>query len=82
MNNGISGLSGLTNANAGDILVLSGFATPGNNGTFKILYVLSATAVILAGPVGMITTTDANDGTAAWTLLSASQSTLNWIGNG
>ena len=71
--NEITGLSGLTNANAGDIINLSGFATPGNNGSFKIAYVTSATSAVLAGPTGMISSPDANDGAGVWSVRSIAQ---------
>lgn len=59
----VSGLTGITNASVLHFLTVSGCATPGNNGTFQIIAVVSATEVIVDNPSSA---TDANNGSIAW----------------
>ena len=60
----VSGLSGLSAANVGGNLYLSGAANVGNNGGFQITSVQSSTSVTVADPVGVAG--DANNGRIQW----------------
>lgn len=61
----ITGLTGMTAASIGRMLTISGAASPGNNGTFLIIALNSATSVDItnAGAVAG----DANNGSIVWT---------------
>jgi hypothetical protein len=67
----VSGLSGMSAANVGQYIVLSGSAS--NNAAFVIQSVPSATSVTIASG---LTTTDANNGNISWQILSAPA--VNW----
>ena len=69
----ITGLSGLTAAQGGQWLTLSGSSNAGNNGTFPISQVLSPSSCVVANPRGV--TSDA--GPLAWTV-----GVYPWIGPG
>lgn len=61
----VAGLSGMTiDDSLGNFITLTGAATPGNNGTFQIIEILSATTVRINNVLG---TTDANNGSILWT---------------
>jgi hypothetical protein len=49
----LTGLSGLTAANAGQWITISGSSNPGNNGTFPILTVTTSTECTIANPNGV-----------------------------
>ena len=59
----VSGLTGMTTQSVGRFLVVSGGATPANNGTFLITTFNSATSVDISNPSGA---TDANNGAISW----------------
>lgn len=69
----ITGLSGLTSANAGQWLTLSGSTHAGNNGTFFIASVSSATTCVIANPNGVASDT----GPLTWSI-----GEYPWIGPG
>lgn len=60
----VSGLSGLTNASTCRYLTLSEADSVGNNGTFQIIEVLSATSAVISNASGVAG--DANDGYVEW----------------
>ncbi len=66
----ITGLSGIDDANVGDLLTLSGSTNPSNNGTFQIVELLSPTSATIANTTGV--TGDA--GPLAWSIAR-----FNWI---
>jgi hypothetical protein len=53
----LTGLSGLTSANAGQWITTTGFSHSGNIGTFPITQVLSSTSCVIANPNGVSTDT-------------------------
>jgi len=59
----VTGLSGMTSADVGRWLFISGAATPANNGSFQIVKLISASSVLIANSVG---TSDANNGSLLW----------------
>lgn len=61
----IGGLTGMSATDTGNFLTMSGAATSGNNGTFLIILVHSATSVDVANPTGSFP--DANSGSLVWT---------------
>jgi hypothetical protein len=63
--NTISGLNNMTSAMVGQTITIQGCATPGNNGTFTIVSVVSPTTVTVANGAGA---TDANNGHIVWVL--------------
>lgn len=60
----VTGLTGMTPLSTQRWLSLSGAASGGNNGTFKILKWISANSVTIINPSGVAT--DANNGTITW----------------
>jgi hypothetical protein len=55
---------GLSSADVGRYLIVTGGASAGNNGTFQITSVLSRTSCIVANPAAVAP--DANNGTLSW----------------
>ena len=49
----VAGLSGLTAENVGDWITISGSSNPGNNGTFPIVEVNTASGCLIANPSGV-----------------------------
>jgi hypothetical protein len=62
----VTGLTGLTTSNVNDTLTVSGSANPGNNGTFLIVQVLSATSCVIANPAGV----GSDTGPLTWSIAS------------
>lgn len=62
----ITGLSGIPLTGTGLTISITGAATAGNNGTFVITQVISATSVKYANPAGFFP--DANSGAIDWTI--------------
>lgn len=60
----VSGLAGIPVDAAGGFIALTGCATPGNNGNFRVLLRISATSCILEDPGG--SSPDANNGAISW----------------
>jgi hypothetical protein len=60
----ITGLAGMTSDNLYDQILLSGSASAGNNGSFQIVKIISATSVMVANPKGVAS--DANNGAISW----------------
>lgn len=60
----VTGLSGMTSAQIGQYLVISGAATAANNGAFQITAFASATSVTIANSAAV--TPDANNGSITW----------------
>jgi len=60
----LTGLTGLTSAQVGQWITLSGSGHAGNNGTFPIVSVTSATSCVIANPGGVASDT----GPLAWTI--------------
>lgn len=64
----LTGLSGMTQADVGNLMVISGAATSANNSPtntpFKIVNFISSSSVDILNPNG--TTTDANNGAISW----------------
>lgn len=60
----ISGLTGMTAADVGNFLTISGAATTGNNGPMRIEQYVNATTVIVSNPSGAAP--DANNGAISW----------------
>jgi len=61
----VTGLSGMTSGSVGHLLVLSGAASAGNNGTFLIKSYVSASSVTVYNSSGVAP--DVNDGSITWT---------------
>jgi hypothetical protein len=61
----IDGVSGMSSADIGRFLVISGAASPENNGAFAITDCLSLTRVVIYNPV-LPTTPDGNNTTISW----------------
>lgn len=49
----VAGLTGLTSAQVGQWIAITGSSHPGNNGTFPIVQTLSATSCVIANPAGV-----------------------------
>ena len=60
----ITGLTGLSSAQVGQWLSLSGSSHSGNNGAFQIVQVFSATSCLIANPAGVT----ADSGPLAWSI--------------
>jgi hypothetical protein len=69
----LTGLSGLTAAQVGHWITMSGSVHAGNNGTFPIVQVLSATSCIIANPSNIAL----DPGPIAWSIAA-----YPWIGPG
>ena len=67
----LTGLAGLTSAQVGQWLTITGASNAGNNGTFQIVSVSSATSCVIANPAGVLA-----DG-LTWTI-----GAYPWIGPG
>lgn len=61
----VGGLTGMTTDSVRRFLTLSGAATSGNNGTFRIVALVSATQVKILNTAGL--TPDVNNGAITWT---------------
>jgi hypothetical protein len=61
-----TGVSGMSSANVGQYITLTGCADPGNNGTWQIVHVYSPTIIDVAIVNG--NTSDANNGSISWTV--------------
>jgi hypothetical protein len=61
----ITGLTGMTTDSVGRFLTVTGAASGGNNGTFLIITLNSATSVDISNPTGVAP--DANNGAIVWT---------------
>lgn len=63
----VTGLSGMLSADVGRMLVISGAASGGHNGMFRIEFVNSSTQVIVS--CGVSIGADANNGSISWSVL-------------
>ncbi len=70
----VTGLTGMNASMLGSNLTLSGGATSGNNGSFPIATVISATSVTITNASGA---TDANNGAISFTTVAATTATAS-----
>lgn len=66
----ITGLTGMSSADIGRVITISGAALAENNGLFRIAAFVSATSVKYTNPAGV---SDANNGAISWSVLPADQ---------
>lgn len=60
----LTGVTGMSTASVGDTIVITGAASPTNNGTFPVVTYVSGTSVIVANPSAVAP--DANNGAISW----------------